>query len=107
MTDDRDDEYLKHNIMLSAIGATTAMVRLTQYTRDVDDRASRLVQNPDAALTHTGEIRAISAGMISDLELLKSSLDRYINAFEDIHCMDPPPLERRRRAGGLTRRRFI
>jgi hypothetical protein len=49
----------------------------------------------------------MSAGLISDMEILKSSLDRYLNAFEDIQCLTQPPADRRRRNGDrLTRRRF-
>jgi hypothetical protein len=105
--DTSDDDYLKHNIILSVIGANTAMTRLTQYTTKVDTRAEHLMTEPDNALTHTGEIRALSANMISDMEILKSSLDRYLNAFEDINCLTQPPTERRQRKGDrLTRRRF-
>ena len=105
--DNADDEYLKNNIVLSVIGANTAIARLDQYTREVENRATCLVQEPDTALAQTGEIRAMSAGLISDMEILKSSLDRYLNAFEDIHCLEQPPTDRRRRNGDrLTRRRF-
>ena len=105
--DSVDNEYLKNNIILSVIGANTAIARLDQYTQEVDKRATCLVQEPDTALAQTGEIRAMSAGLISDMEILKSSLDRYLNAFEDIQCLTQPPADRRRRNGDrLTRRRF-
>ena len=105
--DSVDDEYLKNNIILSVIGANTAIARLDQYTREVENRAARLQTDSDTALAQTGEIRAMSAGLISDMEILKSSLDRYLNAFEDIQCLTQPPADRRRRNGDrLTRRRF-
>lgn len=34
--DSVDDEYLKNNIILSVIGANTAIARLDQYNREVE-----------------------------------------------------------------------
>jgi hypothetical protein len=105
--DSADDEYLKNNIVLSVIGANMAIVRIDQYTKEMEHRIVRLKIEPDTALAQAGEIRAMSVNLISDMEILKSSLDRYINAFEDIQCLTPPPADRRRRNGDrLTRRRF-
>jgi hypothetical protein len=105
--DSADDEYLKNNIVLSVIGANMAIVRIDQYTKEMEHRIVRLKIEPDTALAQAGEIRAMSVNLISDMEILKSSLDRYLNAFEDIQCLTPPPADRRRRNGDrLTRRRF-
>lgn len=83
LTDNPVEEYIVNNLTLSVVGTNAALASLTGYADFVIERSTTITDETQM-MAVVNEIRETSIDTLSEMEMLKISLDRFLFSDEDI-----------------------